>query len=202
MQDLSGSLLALTLLSLMYRIYRMNQVHDITSYAAFWVTALPVMFYNGLNWAIAISRCFYVQVYVCESVVRLLLDCRAAWNLSKAQTHTKAFLTFLNLSHIQLSLFCFPGGFDSLAVFEVSGMQAALHCLPPASFNAPRHRVRQAITTRRPPSIPKSTPWCSFLAPGHRTTEGSTRRRAGEVERGGKRGQDKHWEKEIVTGFG
>lgn len=110
-------------------------------------------------------------------------------NLFHAHTHSSRYLCL------------FPRGFDSLAVFEVSGMQAALHCLPPASFNATRHRVPQAIATRRPPSVPQSTPGGSFLAPGHCATDGSARRRAGrwkEEERGG---EDKHWERKMVTGL-
>lgn len=139
-------------------------------------------------------RRFAVFLSVCESVVRilLLLDCRAAWNLSKVQTHTKAFLTFLNISHTHItSLFLVPCGLDSLAVLEVSRMQAALYRLPPAGFNAPRHHAPHAVAARRPPSVPQSTPHGPFLARGHRPTEAAARKRAGEMEgmreKGGRR---------------
>lgn len=61
-------------------------------------------------------------------------------------------------------------------------MQAALHRLPPAGFNAPRHHVLHTVTAGRPPSVPKYTPHGPSLAPGHRPTEGSARER----EKGGK----------------
>lgn len=136
-----------------------------------------IMDWNEWSSLLSASKCVWVS-RTDSAIIRLQGGLKSQ---QSADPHKGIFNFLKHLIHTH-TLFLVPCGLDSLAVLEVSGMQAALHRLPPAGFNAPRHHAPHAVAARRPPSVPQSTPHGPFLAPGHRPTEGSARKR----EKGGK----------------
>lgn len=137
------------------------------------------MDWNELSPLLSVSKCVWVSG-TDPAIIRLQGGLKSQ---QSADPHKGIFNFLKHLTHTHMtSLFLVPCGLHSLAVLEVSRMQAALYRLPPAGFNAPRHHAPHAVAVRRPPSIPQSTPRGPFLAPGHRPTEGATRKRAGEME--------------------
>lgn len=157
------------------------------------------MFYNGLNWAIPISQRFYVQVYVCESVFRLLLlDFRAAWNLSTAQTHTKAFLTYLKISfthtHTALAIsVSFPEGLTHLPFLKSPECRRLCTvCHLPALTPPVTAFLRLSLHDDPPPS-PSPPPAAPFWPPGTAPLTGRP---------GGERGDGKRRKEEERTNIG
>lgn len=123
----------------------------------------------------------HIQIYVCVCVYRPIVCTYINFVTDLFDKFYILKKFFPQIKYNSQSLLFFLS-LDSLAVLEVSRMQAALYRLPPAGFNAPHHHVPHTVAVRRPPSVPQSTPRGPFLAPGHRPTEGARRKRAGEME--------------------